>query len=287
MHANIDSKPHALVDLGNAPRRGAITSVSRRLLFGLGLALATMTVGDAALTALGADRFHALLRQIDLTREGNVAAWVDASVFIAVAFMCVMIALEERSARRAGLGSRCVWLAIALACAAYGLTTALNIHDLTARRLISDAARARISDHAALASRSFALEGVGMIALAFALGFFALRLRLARRAWWWGVLGIALLASSPVTERFETRLVSNPNNYVFVANDQPYRFTATASDRLWMVGHVKEGSEAAGALALFAALVTYAESLRLSNSTRPAASHRVEDGVTAPGPAPL
>jgi hypothetical protein len=78
-----------------------------------------------------------------------------------------------------------------------------------------------------------------------------------RRASLLVILGLALMACSPVAEQYENRLIGDSNNYVLVSWDQPFRFTRAASDRLWVVSHIKEGVETAGAIALLAGLLDY------------------------------
>jgi hypothetical protein len=154
------------------------------------------------------------------------------------------------------------WLGTALAFVGYGVTTAANLHEHTLRRLVGHEDRAWSPARAPLVSNRYALEAVGLLGLAVLGGFVVVALRRTPRALALAVLGIALMASSPPAERLENRLVSNPHNYVFVANDEPYRFTAAASRRLWLIGHYKEGAETAGAIVLFAGLAASSTSRR-------------------------
>jgi hypothetical protein len=77
----------------------------------------------------------------------------------------------------------------------------------------------------------------------------------APRARWLVLTGIVLLLSNPLTEAVERRLISDSDNYTFVAPDQPYRFDADASAELWLVTHVQELSETAAGLCLLAGFI--------------------------------
>jgi hypothetical protein len=150
-----------------------------------------------------------------------------------------------------------VWCAGAGAFGVYGVTTAMAIHDIAVRALVLRLRVAWFRTPGNAVAGLFSLEALGALSLLLMCGYMLYAMRGNRRIWLLASLGLALMASSPVAERFENRLISDPHNYVFVANDQPYRFSHAAADRLWVVSHVKEGVETAGAVALLAGLLAY------------------------------
>jgi hypothetical protein len=219
--------------------------------------LTLMVATDALCTALDIGLLEGVQRQLDITREGNLAAWFSGLVFGAVAFVCALLAWRAWSASARQAASACVWCAGTGAFGFYGVTTAMAIHDNAARALVLRLRGAWFRTPGNPAAGLLSLEALGALSLLLMCGYMLYVMRGNRRVWLLASLGLALMASSPVAERFENRLISDPHNYVFVANDQPYRFSHAAADRLWVVSHVKEGVETAGAVALLAGLLAY------------------------------
>jgi hypothetical protein len=219
--------------------------------------LTLMVATDALCTALDIGALEGVQRQIDITREGNLAAWFSGLVFGVVAFIGALLAWQAWSASPRRAASACAWCAGAGAFGFYGVTTAMAIHDHAARALVQRLRASWFRTPGNPAAALFSLEALGALSLLLMCGCMLYAMRSHRRVWLLASLGLALMASSPIAERFENRLISDPHNYVFVANDQPYRFSHAAADRLWVVSHVKEGVESAGAIALLAGLLTF------------------------------
>ena len=205
--------------------------------------LALMILGDAWVTVTG-DRGRESLRQaIDITREGNLASWFIGLFYIVVGGACMALVHLELSANPRRVDTAGVWGALGVAFLASGAATATNLHMVGATGVS--------------APRAEQVVGYLGIFLTCALGLWVIWFM--PKARWLALLALALLLTSPFAERVENRLVSDPRNYSFVANDQPYRFNASPFRRLWVVSHYKEGSEVAAAISLLAALFTYGE----------------------------
>jgi hypothetical protein len=262
---------------GADERASRVSMVARPTAGQLPLLLAAgftlLVVTDALCTVLDLRPLEGVRRQIDITQEGNLAAWFSGSVLGIIALVSARLAwLAWRRHRHAVSAS--AWLAVACAFGFYGVTTAVALHDHAARayllRLRPESFRASGNSAADL----FSLEAFGALSLLLLGGFILTAVRGNRRAWLLAILGVVLMTASPVAERYENRLISNPHNYVFVANDQPYRFSHTAADRLWIASHIKEGVETAGAIALLAGLLAYYETVTTAVAERGAARRR-------------
>jgi ABC-type Fe3+-siderophore transport system permease subunit len=68
-------------------------------------------------------------------------------------------------------------------------------------------------------------------------------------------LAVVGIMSNPLLEHAKVALVSNPENYTFVASDQPYRFEGVPALRLASLSGAQETSEAITILAILAALL--------------------------------
>ena len=221
-------------------------------------AFALMLGFDALCVALRLAATEGVRRQIDITQEGNLAAWFSALAFAGVAW--VSLRLTRRGQR---IVERIGWLSITIAFTCYAVTTALAIHDLAARGLL-DALRpgtpnAPGSSLDGAVAALFTLEALGVLGLLAIWLFVTRAMRGARRAVLLASLGLALMLCSPFAEHVEDHMLNDPHNYVFVTNKHGYRMTRAAADRLWLASHVKEGVETGGAIALMAGLLAFRE----------------------------
>jgi hypothetical protein len=235
--------------------------------------LAFMVATDALCTALDLRMLEGARRQIDITQEGNLAAWFSGFVFGAVAFVSALLAWQAWSGRPRRAIPACAWGVVTCAFGFYGITTALAVHDHAARVYLLRLRASSIHTPDSPVAGLFSLEALGALSLLLVCGFMIWALRSYRRAWLLASLGLALMACSPVAERYENRLIGNSNNYVLVSWNQPFRFTRAASDRLWVASHIKEGVETFGAITLLAGLLGYYATLTTTIEERRAAAH--------------
>jgi hypothetical protein len=245
-----------------------------RLSMLLAALLTLMVATDALCTVLNIGMLEGVRRQIDITQEGNLAAWFSGFVFVAVAYVSTLLAWQEWSGHSRRATPACVWVVVACAFGFYGITTALAFHSHAERLYLLRLRRASIHTTDTRVTALFSPEALGALSLLLVCGFVFWNLRGYRRAWLLASLGLALMACSPIAEWYENRLIGNSNNYVLVSWDQPFRFTHAASDRLWVASHIKEGVETAGAITLLAGLLGYYTTLTTTAARRSAGHAR-------------
>jgi hypothetical protein len=226
----------------------------------LGAMLTLMVTMDGLCTVLNVWILEGSRRQIDITREGNLAAWFSGLVFGVVGLVCARLAWRAWSSTTRRALSACGWCVGSGAFGIYGVITATAIHAHAARAFALRLHAPWLRPPSSLTAGLLSIEAAGVLTLLLMCGGMLYAMRGNRGSVLLACLGLLLMASSPVVERFENRLISDPHNYVFVAKDQPYRFSHAAADRLWVVAHAKEGVETAGAIVLLAGLLSYCAS---------------------------
>jgi hypothetical protein len=176
---------------------------------------------------------------------GNIVDAVDWLVACGVALTvacCVLLAWRawDRRQRLDSAG----WLAVSIILATSAVSDAAQIRPNTTREALLGVGAWHIS--------MFDLAG---LLTTVVVGSFLLRqTRWNRLARWFVIAAIVCGLANPLTEVIEDRLTSDPQNYAFVADDQPYRFNANSNRQLERVSTIQELSESLGAILLLAGI---------------------------------
>jgi hypothetical protein len=215
-------------------RRNAGAMAVIRLPIALACTLLALVLLDAVCELTGAGQLWAIQRQVDITNTGNLSSVFAAGVFSLTGLCAFAIAILSRTgAVRGG------WIFV---------TT--GFLGLAAFELLQLRASIRY---------------VPILVLAASVLLFAF---LFRQLWgvpaarWLLTLALILFLSNPVSEYGKVHVTGNPDNYVFVSNDQPFRFEEDAWIRLSILAHIQEATEIGGTICLLAAFLVRRESLR-------------------------